>query len=225
VARNYYLILGVDPDASPEQIRSAYRCKAKELHPDHYEGSSKPFRDVQEAYETLCDPARRKSYDAGLESARRPRVASRRAQSEPLRSRRVPVEPLFPGAAPSGPSRSSPFAESLDRLWDEWNGRSEPLGRVEEVDDLVIPLTRAQARRGGRLRVWIATEARCPGCWGTGRSGFFECWECGGTGAIVERRPVWIAFPAGVSDGTVGRVSLAPLGEPNAYLTLRFHVR
>ena len=59
MARNYYAILGIDPDASPDQIRSAYRRKAKELHPDHYEGSSEPFRDVQEAYEALSDPARR----------------------------------------------------------------------------------------------------------------------------------------------------------------------
>ena len=106
VARNYYLILGVDPDASLDEIRSAYRRKAKQLHPDHYEGSSEPFRDVQEAYEALCDPARRKAYDAERAREDRARAVPRRVREEPLRPRRCPVEPLIPNAPPAGFERT-----------------------------------------------------------------------------------------------------------------------
>jgi len=232
VARNYYVILGVDPDASSDQIKAAYRRKAKELHPDHYEGSSKPFRDVQEAFEALSDPTRRQSYDASLERERRAHVAFERAKSEPLRSRRCPVEPLVPSAPsfgekrPSfGRSRYTFFAESFDQLWNEWNNLIEPVGQVREEDQVVIPLTRTQAQRGGRVRIWLEIPTRCPSCWGQGSLGFYGCEECSGQGTIVEQRPVWLTFPAGVSDHSVARVSLTQLGLPDTYLTVRFSVR
>jgi curved DNA-binding protein CbpA len=234
VARNYYVILGVEPDASPDQIKAAYRQKAKQLHPDHYEGSSEPFRDVQEAYEALSDPARRELYDAEQARERRTRVAPRRAPQEPLRSRRCPVEPLVPGArgtsgAPSAGFKRTPFERSpgvspLDRLWEPVGGWDWPTSQAFEHEPLTIRLTPAQAQRGGRVRFWIAIEVQCPTCRGYGRVGFYECRECFGEGIVVERRPLRIAFPAGVADQSVARVSLAPLGMPNAYLVVCFRV-
>ena len=168
MAKNYYAILGVDPDASLGQIKSAYRRKAKQLHPDHYTGSSEPFRDVQQAYEALSDPACREDYDACLERERQPRVDPPVRPSEPLRPRRPPVEPLIPDApplgaerGPFGPSRYT-FTEGLDRLWDEWEDLIDPFGPAPEPDQVVIPLTSAQAQRGGRVRIWLAVPVTCP---------------------------------------------------------------
>ena len=48
-ARNYYDVLGVESDATQAEIKSAYRQRAKELHPDHYNGDSEPFRALHEA--------------------------------------------------------------------------------------------------------------------------------------------------------------------------------
>mmetsp|Transcript_5221 Transcript_5221/g.12676 ORF Transcript_5221/g.12676 Transcript_5221/m.12676 type:complete len:269 (+) Transcript_5221:194-1000(+) len=53
--RNYYQILGVDPDASADTIRSAYHTRLFEAHPDHG-GSPENFRLVREAYEALVFP-------------------------------------------------------------------------------------------------------------------------------------------------------------------------
>jgi hypothetical protein len=232
VAESYYFILGIEPDASMDEIKSAYRRKAMELHPDHYEGSSKPFRDVQEAYEALCDPERRRSHDTDLAREKPARFAPWNASCEPLTSRRCPVEPLVPREPatgwqepPLGSSHSFPYRDSLNRVWDELDARFWPPGRTRDEGQVVIPLTRAQALRGGRVRVWIAVSARCPACQGYGGAGFYECWECSGTGSVVEQRPAWIDYPAGVSSRTVARVSLAPLGIPNAYLAVRFVVR
>jgi hypothetical protein len=232
VARNYYAILGIDPDASLDQIRSAYRRKAKELHPDHFEGSSKPFRDVQEAYEALSDPTRRQCYDARLARERHPRVAPQRPAREPLWSMHCPVEPLIPDTPsfgedkiPFGPSRYTPFAEGLGRLWEEWDSTIEPMSQVREEAPLVIPLTRAQALRGGRVRIGLAVPSVCPNCRGYGSVGFYECGFCAGRGTIVEQRPVWLVFPAGVTDHSTARVSLAQLGLPDLYLVVRFRVR
>ena len=240
MAKNYYVILGVDPDASSDQIKSAYRHKAKELHPDHYEGSSsEPFRDVQEAYEALSDPERRECYDAECAREALSRARTLRARPEPLRPRSIPVEPLIPNTPPSGfasappgwpfddlfPDRRRGQSDLDDPLWEEMGRWEGPTTRSLDHDPVTIWLSPAQARSGGRARIGIALQARCPVCRGRGRVGFYRCWECYGEGVIAERRPVWIAFPVGIPDGAVARVPLARLGLPDVYLAVRFRVR
>jgi Ca-activated chloride channel homolog len=62
---DYYQVLGVEDDASPEQIRQAYRDLVRQYHPDagFVAGTSLLFRRVQQAYDTLMEPSRRKDYD------------------------------------------------------------------------------------------------------------------------------------------------------------------
>lgn len=71
--KDYYRILGIPRDASPEAIRRAYRRLAKRLHPDMAApmSSSEDFREVQAAYETLSDAERRRRYDESLGSTAR----------------------------------------------------------------------------------------------------------------------------------------------------------
>jgi curved DNA-binding protein len=63
--RDYYEILGVDRTASADQIRSAYRKLARKLHPDVNKATdaAKRFSEVQEAYDVLSDPEKRRVYD------------------------------------------------------------------------------------------------------------------------------------------------------------------
>jgi hypothetical protein len=72
---DYYELLEIKPGASQAEIKSAHRSLVKVLHPDAG-GSQIMFRLVQEAYETLSDPARRAAYDArrsrGVPEQRRP---------------------------------------------------------------------------------------------------------------------------------------------------------
>jgi curved DNA-binding protein len=63
--RDYYAILGVPRDASADQIRSAYRRKARELHPDVNRSptAQQEFQELNEAHAALSDPEKRRRYD------------------------------------------------------------------------------------------------------------------------------------------------------------------
>lgn len=66
--RDYYAVLGVLRDSSPEEIRRAYYSAARKLHPDRNQltGETEIFLEVQQAYEVLSNPKRRALYDATL---------------------------------------------------------------------------------------------------------------------------------------------------------------
>lgn len=69
--KDYYYFLGVSPDASYEDIKKSYRKLSLKYHPDKNENDdffADRFREIQEAYETLSDQVKRKSYDQNLES-------------------------------------------------------------------------------------------------------------------------------------------------------------
>ncbi|MBI3286755.1 MAG: molecular chaperone DnaJ [Chloroflexi bacterium] len=63
--RSYYEILGVDPSASEQEIKRAYRRLARQYHPDVNKGpdASERFKEINEAYEVLSDPQKRAQYD------------------------------------------------------------------------------------------------------------------------------------------------------------------
>jgi molecular chaperone DnaJ len=228
MAKSYYTILEVTSGATSDEVHSAYRRLAKEYHPDHYEGGSDRFRQIQEAYSILGDPSRRKDYEKRL--------------SEKVRSRRSPgpmphaqPEPLIPeqGAVDLGeisPVRSfERFTPSLDEIFDRlWGNFSNvgqtKSGRVQNLT-LEVPITRSQALNGGNATVMVPARSICPTCQGFGNIGFYPCHRCAGEGAISGEVPVSIAFPAGIVKDHAVVIPLDRFGIRNFNFTVLFRPR
>ena len=63
MAKSLYEALGVSKNATPDEIKKAYRKLVREVHPDRNPGSEERFKEVQGAYDVLSDPEKRKRYD------------------------------------------------------------------------------------------------------------------------------------------------------------------
>lgn len=231
MAKDYYAILGVMPSATQEEIRSAYRSRAKQFHPDRFGKDSAPFLRIQEAYDVLSDPENRRLYDQTL---KRKRAESMHAlRPEPLTrpvGRRV-VETLRGGGimdlgivAPMESFRA--FRPSFDEIFDTlWNA-FEPQPKSEKFRTLTmeIPLTWDQARWGGRLQVYVPVDRLCPECGGAGRLNYFLCRFCGGRGTVREELPLEVELPPGIPDRFEVAVPLNRYGIRDVRPVLLFRV-
>jgi molecular chaperone DnaJ len=230
--KNYYLILGVDSRATLEQIKAAYRRKAKNLHPDYYGQDSGPFIDLQEAYAILSDPARRQVYDRAMGlTERRSRPSG--ARPEPLIPDEPRPEPLIPHEEPADLGelslRSSfrtirpSFEELFERLWrnftlDWWE--LEPLQSL----NVEIRISQEDALHGGRVRLMVPARLECPTCAGRGGIGYYRCWKCGGTGVVQGEYPVTLTYPPGIVNSHVVQLPLDSFGIHDLYLNVIFRV-
>ncbi len=114
---DYYRTLGVNKDASAEEIKKAYRKLAKKYHPDSTGGdksAEKKFLEVSEAYETLSDPQKRRVYDETRERPEPKRRTAPRGTEYSYGSFNVDdiLGDLFGGAG--GGFRQAPPRQALD---------------------------------------------------------------------------------------------------------------
>ena len=182
--KDYYFILRVTPEATAEEIRSAYRRLAIELHPDLSGFDSDPFQELQEAYSVLNDPVRRAVYDREAEEIPIRRTDAVRAATSVIR-RRHSAEPLTPVRPVGGFEEISllrsfetfhpSFREMFDRLWSNFELVTRP--KAERLESLAVevPLSPRQAFTGGQMRILVPARLICPACSGRGHVGPYQC--------------------------------------------------
>ena len=224
---NYYVILGVSADASAEEIKSAFRRRAMELHPDRSGMGSEPFRQAHEAYSVLSDPVERQRYDQQTRVGRRRHFGAEPLVPEPSEAASSSAgEPwIHEVSLPESFEQYRPSFEGLfERLWSNFKSTTRPKAERLESLTVEVPLTRWQARQGGHVRIQVPVSIRCSVCAGRGHLAGFECWRCAGLGTLGTAAPIDVAYPASTFDSVV-RVPLTSLGIQNFFLTVHFRVR
>jgi molecular chaperone DnaJ len=175
---DYYELLGVPRTASSEEIKRAYRRKARELHPDANDGdaaTAERFKEVARAYQVLSDPEQRDRYDRFGEAG----VGSADARVDDMFS--GGLNDLFDAFFGGG---SSPFGTG--------GARRRPAGPPRGQDlEVVADLSFEQAVFGDTVSVSLRLPKRCPDCGGTGAGSGTQpvtCADCGGSGQVQRVR-------------------------------------
>jgi len=234
MAKNYYAILGVSPTATFDEIRSAYRQRAKRYHPDYFGKDSVPFLGVQEAYDVLGDPSNRSSYDSTLREGGIKIRSGGRSEPMVIRPRRPAVEPLTSIRKPMDLGRVFPqtsfedyrpsFEEIFDSLWSFPDRPPETKSEKFRTLTMEIRLTREQANRGGRLQISMPVRHPCSTCNGSGDVGPFQCRHCSGTGSALREFSLHFEYPAGIRDFYQFAIPLQRYGVPGLCLILLFRI-
>jgi molecular chaperone DnaJ len=232
--RDFYEVLGVSKSASQDEIKKAYRELARKWHPDRNPDDAQAeerFKEIQQAYDALSDPEKRKQYDAG-------------GRFGGFGAGGFPGGAGFPGGG---------FASDLGDIFSTFfRGRGQQGPREQRGRDLEteVRLSFDQAMHGSQIAVSVPTTGECPTCHGSGAKpgtsprtcprcegtgidaqgqGLFSisqpCPECGGQGSVIddpcptcsgsgitqETKRYRVNIPAGVHDGS--RIRLAGKGE------------
>ncbi|MGD9240944.1 MAG: DnaJ domain-containing protein [Desulfobacterales bacterium] len=224
MAKSYFAILGISPNATVDEIRSAYRQLAKEFHPDHYAGSSERFRDIQEAYSVLGNKRRRREYEQSVRKVpiKTPLRPSSYPEPEPLIPEDRPVDLGEVSPVRSFQSITPSFDEVFDWLWSNFSDLAAPKSSRVQNLTLEVILTPEQARQGGNAKIMVPAQAVCPTCRGHGGVGFYECLRCAGEGAISGEMPVSVAFPPGLTKDHAVMIPLDRFGIRNTHMTVLF---
>jgi DnaJ-class molecular chaperone len=212
--RDYYDVLGVPRTATEADIKREYRKLASRHHPDVNPGdksAEEKFKEINEAYEVLSDPEKRKRYDqlgqnwkAGSEFTPPPGWESSRVEYGDFSE-------IFGGDR--GQGGFSDFFESLFGGRRGGRARAGFRRRGEDVE-AEITLTLEEAHRGGTRRINFQTTETCPECRGSGSKDGRVCPTCRGAGVVRRQKSLEVTIPAGVRDGSV--IRLAGQGEPGA---------
>ena len=237
--RDCYDILGVNRDASDEDIKKSYRKLAMKFHPDRNPDSKdaeEKFKEVKEAYEILSEPEKRRAYDAYGHAGVNPQMGA------------------GPGGFAGGGEGFGGFSEAFGDIFGEIFGGARGRGgqQVYRGADLRynMDITLEQAARGTETKIRIPSLDECATCHGSGakpgtkpktchtcngqgqvrlQQGFFSiqqtcptchgtgkvipepCAACGGAGRTKNHKTLSVKIPAGVDDGD--RIRLSGEGE------------
>lgn len=231
---DYYQILGVSRDCSPDELKRSYRRLARRYHPDvcREDGAEERFKEISNAYAVLSDPQRRMRYDRyGDDNGR----ASAGAPSDifdifnqVFGGRGGPFDSPFgtPGGAQMrGGDLQYEITVDLQGVIEGVEAEVE-VTRQTECDRCggsgAAPSSAPETchtcdgqgvviRERATLLGVMATQSTCPRCHGRGTVITDPCGQCAGSGVTQTKSEVLVNVPAGIQDGQ--RIRMAGHGD------------
>ena len=217
--KDYYKILGISRSADFDEIRRAFRKKARLYHPDVTGNdlrAENKFKELNEAYEVLGDPGRRQRYDEftlqwppgsnfqdipGWDQFGETRSGMNGGRSQHF---------TFTGAGFSeffdqlfGPQGKQAFEQSTRPLRSEV--RDDGDGRGDDLEsDLWVTLE--EVGTGTVRPITMKRAVRCKTCYGVGQYNAHSCEACAGSGSILRTDTFKVKVPVGIAEGACLRV-------------------
>lgn len=226
--KDYYQILGVERDATQDEIKKAFRQLARDTHPDANPddpAAEARFREIAEAYEILSDPQRRAAFDRGEQFGAGDLFSSFGGLDEILQQFFGGGFGGFGGVRRRGPQRGRDLGVTVDL------NLAEAATGISRKIDVVAPercptCSGSGAEPGhdprrcptcngvGQVQVarqtmlgQMMTVTDCSTCRGRGEIIESPCKTCSGSGRVDAEQSLTVEIPAGVDDGTRLRLS------------------
>jgi len=227
IKRDYYEILSIDRDATEEEIKRAFRKLAFKYHPDHNhdDEAGDKFKEVNEAYEVLCDPDRRAAYDRFGHNTQG--FWGQDFNGFDLGGLGDIFDAFFGGAAATrqAPQRGTDLYYSVTISFEKaalgcdkeiTTSRTENCSLCQGVGTKpgTQPARCPSCNGTGQVRRIqqslfgrFAHTTTCTQCHGDGRIITDPCPQCRGTGREKQKRNIKVNIPAGVDNGAQIRLS------------------
>ncbi|MFQ5673861.1 MAG: molecular chaperone DnaJ [Nitrospinales bacterium] len=243
--RDYYEVLGVNRDASENELKKAYRQLALRHHPDKNPGNKEAeekFKEAAEAYEVLKDPKKRQIYDQYGHDGLKGSGFSGFHGFEDIFSNFGDIFGDFFGGGGGGRSTGADLRLDLSLSFTE---AAFGFQKTVEVNKHVAcrtcsgsgckpgssPQVCGACRGTGQfvqMQGFFSLKTPCPHCRGAGQTITHPCTKCRGEGRVPETKKIVVTIPAGVDDGSRLRLKnegeAGPNGEPPGDLYVFIHV-
>lgn len=154
-----YEVLGIDKNATEDEVRKAYRLLAMKYHPDQNGGDktcTEKFKEISDAYEILNDPDKKSRYD---------RYGTSEFNSSPF-------------------SQGKPFTSVFDDMFSQFFHNNKRAPRKGEDIVIELPITIMQVYKGGEVEIPFTRKSLCQSCNGFGGKQE-NCSECKGSGIKI----------------------------------------
>ena len=231
--KDFYEILGVQRNASDDEIKKSYRKLAMKYHPDRNKDdkeSERKFKETAAAYEILKDPEKKSAYDQYGHDAFR-QGGGGQGFGDFSGGFSDIFEEFFGGGfgggqRQRGPQRGNDLRYNMSvSLQEAFAGKKSQI-RIPSYEgcdlcaatgsaDKSGPSTCATCGGQGKVRStqgFFSIERPCPTCAGEGSSIKNPCLKCSGTRKVKKQKAISVSIPAGVDTGT--RIRISGEGEP-----------
>jgi len=234
--RDYYEVLGVGKDATPEELRKAYRKLARKYHPDVNKepDAEEKFKEVKEAYEVLNDQQKRAQYDQFGHSGPQGQGFGGFGGAEDFGGFSDIFDMFFGGGGgrrdPNAPRQGNDLQYTMVLEFEEAIFGKETdihIPSEENCDTCngsgakpgTKPETCQHCHGTGQLNVEqntpfgrVVNKRVCHHCNGTGKEIKNKCNTCHGKGRVKKQKRIHVKIPAGIDNGQ--QVRVAGKGEP-----------